>query len=88
MPRSLSFCSFCPFSVVLLTLYYKEICSSKDLTIFIISCISLFEIINVDMSDPNFFWIAAFVADTAAVDSNGTKTFLAYGVSILFINGK
>ena len=33
-----------------------------------------------------FLLIAAFVADTAAVNPNGTKTFLANGVNAFFIN--
>ena len=36
----------------------------------------------------NFFWIGAFVADTAAVNPNGIKTLLANGVSTFFIKGK
>ena len=33
-------------------------------------------------------WIAAFVADADAVNSNGIKTLLADGFSIFFIKGK
>ena len=33
-----------------------------------------------------FLLIAAFVADTAAVNPDGTKTFLANGVNAFFIN--
>ena len=36
----------------------------------------------------NFSWIPAFVADTAAVNSNGIKTRLANSLSIFFINGE
>ena len=47
-----------------------------------ISFISSLEIINVVVLDPNIFlWIAASVADAAAVDPNCTKTFLADGLS-------
>ena len=35
-----------------------------------------------------FFWLAAFDADIAADTSNSIKTYLANGVSTLFINGK
>ena len=35
--------------------------------------------------DPNIFlWIAASVADAAAVNPNGNKTFLANGVNTFF----
>ena len=34
----------------------------------------------------NFIWTDAFVADTAAVNPNGTKMLLGNGVSTLFIN--
>ena len=43
-----------------------------------ISFISLFEIINVVIPVPKiFFWVAASVADTAAVNPNGIKKLLA-----------
>ena len=42
--------------------------------------ISLFEIINIVLPDPNIFlWIAASVADAGAVNPNGIKTLLANG---------
>ena len=42
-----------------------------------ISFISLLVIINVILPDPNIsLWIAASVADAAAVNPNGDKTFL------------
>ena len=48
--------------------------------------ISLFEIINVVLPDPNIFsWIAASVADAAAVNPNGIKTLLANGLSTFLI---
>ena len=49
---------------------------------------SSLEIIHV-LPDPNIFlWIAASVADTAAINPNGIKTLLANGVSIYLIKGK
>ena len=52
---------------------------------FIISFISSFEIIKDVVLDPYFFfWIAASVADTAAVIPNGTKILLANGASAIF----
>ena len=62
---------------------------SGDLTISMISSIFSFEIINVVMSDPkSLFCINTSVADTAAVNPNGTKTLLANSVSTFFINGQ
>ena len=63
--------------------------SSSGLTIFIISSIFLFEIINAVVLDPwIWFWLAASAADVTADNPNGTKTLLANGLSILFLNGK
>ena len=60
----------------------------RDLTIFMISSIYSFEIINAVITGPKiFFWIAAPVSDTAAVNPNGIKTLLANGVSTFFNNG-
>ena len=51
-----------------------------------ISSISLFEVIN-DVPHPRgFFWIAASVADIAAVTPNDIKLFLTNGVRTLFNN--
>ena len=56
--------------------------SSRDLAIFTISFISSFEIISVVTSDPNIFlWIAATVADAAAVNPKGIKIPLANSLS-------
>ena len=47
----------------------------QDLTIFMISFISSFEIINVAVPDAHIFlWIAASFADAAVVRPNGIKT--------------
>ena len=60
--------------------------SSRYLTIFIISFISSLEIISVVVPDPNIFlWIAAFVTDAAAINSNGIKTPSSNGLSIFSI---
>ena len=54
-----------------------------------LSSIFLFEIINSVMPNPKmFFWIAASIADTVAINPNIIKTLLANGVSAFFINGK
>ena len=63
--------------------------SSRSLTIFVISFISLFEIINVVLPDPyTFSWIAASFADTVAVNPNGIRTLLANGLNTFPIKGK
>ena len=62
--------------------------SLRDIAIFIISFISSFEIINVELPDPNIsWWIAASVADTAAVNPNGIKTIFANGLNTFPIKG-
>ena len=46
--------------------------------IFITTSISSFEIISVVIHDPKiFFWIAASVVDTVAVNPNSIKAILA-----------
>ena len=41
------------------------------------SLVSLLEIVNALLPDPNIFlWIAACVADETAVNTNGIKSFL------------
>ena len=60
-----------------------------DLTIFLISSISLFEIISTLIPNPKISnWTAASVGDATAVNPNSTKTHLANGLSSLFIDGK
>ena len=54
-----------------------------------ISSISSFKIINVLIPESkNFIWITLLVADVAAFNPNGIKTFLANGLSISFVKGK
>ena len=74
---------FCFILNVSLTPFIKKLDSSNGLTIFIISFIFSFEIINVAAPDPNILlWIAASAADTAAVNLNGSKTLSDNGLSI------
>ena len=74
---------------LLLTPFINKPDSLSDVTIFVISLISSFEIINVVTIDPNIFLcIAASVADAAVVNPNGIKTLLANGLSTFFIKGK
>ena len=50
---------------------------------------SPFEIITAVVPDPKvFFWTAKSVADAAAVNLNGTETFLTNDVRTYFIIGK
>ena len=90
IPRNPPFRSFASFLVVSLTTFINKSDSSSDLTIFIISLISLFEIV-VDFAksegwvlDPNAYillWIAASDADATAVNLNVIKKLLANGLS-------
>ena len=62
---------------------------SGDLSIFIVSSISSFEIINAVVPDPQFFFRTdVSVADAAVVNPNGIKTIFANDLSAFFINGK
>ena len=62
--------------------------SCRDLTIFKISFIFVLEITNFVKHDSKiFFWIAASVADTAAINGNGIKVLLSNGFSTFFIKG-
>ena len=55
MPRNPSFCSFATFSIVSLTPFINKPDYSTDLTLFIYS-VSSFEIINVAVPKPTFFY--------------------------------
>ena len=60
--------------------------SSRTWKIFIMSSISLFEIISAVVPEPCiFFWIPASIADAAAFP-NGAKNVFGYETA-LFING-
>ena len=75
--RSPSFCSPASFLIVSLTSFINKPDSPSDVTIFIISLISSFEIINIVLPDPNIFLkITASVVDAAAVNSNGIPLIL------------
>ena len=67
-----SYFSFAAFLIVLLTPVISEPDSSTDLTIFIISFIYPFKVINIVLSDPNIFlWIAASGAAAATFAKKG-----------------
>ena len=66
---------FASFLIVSLTMCVNKPESSDDLTIFMTSFISSFEIINVVLPDRNIFLgRPASIADTAVVNPNGIKT--------------
>ena len=70
------FRSFASFLIVLLNPVINKPDYSVDLTIFMISFISLSEIINVVIAGRNlFFWKAACVADATAANPNCIKNF-------------
>ena len=50
-----------------------------------ISSLEIFKVVNPALKI--FLWIAASVADAAAVNPNGIKTLLAYGLSTSPIKG-
>ena len=80
MPRNPHFRSFASSLIVSIMPFINKPTFPRDLVIFIKSFISLFEITNVVMPDPNFFsLIAASLTDTASVNPNGTKLLLANG---------
>ena len=82
IPRNLPLCSFASCLIVSVTLFINKPHSSGDLTIFIKSFISSFEIINAAVPDPNnFLWINASVSDATADNPNGIKTLFAYVLS-------
>ena len=89
MLRNPSFCFFYSFSVVSLTCFINKPDSSRDLTVFIVSSFSLFEMIIFVVPDPKIcLRIPASAADAAAVNPNGIKTFLAHCVNTGFIKGE
>ena len=86
--RNSPFCSFASILVFLLKSFINKPDSSKDLNISMLLFISSLEIINAVLRDPKIFlWIAASVADAAAVYPNGIKTLLANGLTTFTING-
>ena len=71
-----------------MTPFNKTLESSSACTIFIISLISLFEIIKVVFPDPSIFLcIPASAADTAAANPKGINALLANRLFTFFING-
>ena len=81
------FCSFASFWIVLPTHFINKQKPSTDLTNFIMSFISSFDIIKVVAPGPKIFLCIPAPA-AAAVNYNGIKTLLANGGSTFFINGK
>ena len=92
MVRNPHFSFFCSFFIALLTPFIIKPISSRDLTIYFLSPLSSFEIINVIVLEPRIFLriLASVSAATAAVTVNpsGIKTLLANGLSTFFSNSK
>ena len=83
IPKNPRFYSFVFCSIVLVTPFNKISESSRALTIFIISFISLFEIISVVILERCiFFSIPSFIS---AVTPNGARIFFANGTAT-FVN--
>ena len=89
-----SHCSFVSFSIAWVTPFLNKPECLRDFTIFMMSFVSLFDIISVvvpnpkvsEVPDPNTFsWIYASAADTVAVNPNGINRLLANSVSTFFI---
>ena len=86
MPRNPLLCSVASFLIVSRTPFINKLDSSLDLINYFHNIINFFEIINVVVPDTKiFFWIAATVAYTAAVNRNVIKTLLANGLSVFFL---
>ena len=78
MARNQPFNSFASLLIVSLTTLVNKPDSSRDLFIL--------EIINVAVPDPDvFLWIAAFIADAAAVNPSGIKRLLGNDLSTFLI---
>ena len=59
----------------------------KKSTLFIMSSIPLFKIINVVVRKSKiFFWMPVTISDTPAVNPSGIKILLANGLSPFFIH--
>ena len=87
--RNPTICSFVLFSILLVTIYVNSPGSSGDLTIFLMSFISLFDITIAVVPDPTIFILLYDSAVKAAtVDPDGINTLFANGWSTFYINGK
>ena len=74
IPKNPPFCYFVSFLIVCVTPLSKLLEPSRASTIFIMSFISLFEIVKVVIPEPCiFFWITASIAEAAAVIPKGAN---------------
>ena len=78
IPRNPPFCFFASFLIILLTSFINKSDSPGDLTIFMISFICSFKIINSVTPDPNISLSIVF---------DGIKTLLGNGLSTSPIKG-
>ena len=82
--RNPLFYSFVSFLIVSLIPFTSNPDSSTDLTIFLITLISSFEIINAVVLERKVFLITASGVPIPGDDFNGSKIFLGYGMSTHF----
>ena len=94
MPNSIlrkpPLCSLASSFIVLLTPFNNILESSRDITIFKMSCISSFEIIRVVVPDPRIFFVyCSTVADAAAVSPSIPRSLITDSnkVNTVFSNG-
>ena len=81
------FC-FTSFWIVSLTSFVSKPESSRELTRFIMSSISSFDIISAAVPEPKIFLCIPMSApDAASVNRNGIKTILTNDWSTFFFNG-
>ena len=79
-----SLINFPPMYLFYSNTFFNKPESSKDVTVFIISFISLFDLINFVAPEPKFlFWITASAIDVTAVNHYGIKTLLAIGLALI-----
>ena len=87
IPKNPPLCSFVSFLIVLVIPFNKILESSRACTMFIMSFISLFEIIKVVVVEPCiFFRTPSSIAEAANVIPYGAKIFFANGAPT-FIKG-
>ena len=81
----------CLILIISLITFINKLHYSRDVTIFMISSIHLFEIIKFAVPYPTtFLRVPACATDAATVNSSGIQSFLAHGLSFLvlgFTNG-
>ena len=76
----------CLILIISLITFINKLHYSRDVTIFMISSIHLFEIINFAVPYPSIFLrVPACANEAATVNSNGIQSFSAHGLSFLVL---